>query len=149
MKIEGKKFLVVGTGISGIAATELLVKKNLEVLLYDGNGELKEQEIREKSPLLAQVEIVLGELSEEKIKSCDIAVLSPGVPTDIPVVNQMREAGLAIWGEIELAYAFEKGRVLAITGTNGKTTTTALLGEIMKNYCAKVNIIFVFQNQNN
>ena len=141
MKIEGKKFLVVGTGISGIAATELLVKKNLEVLLYDGNGELKEQEIREKSPLLAQVEIVLGELSEEKIKSCDIAVLSPGVPIDISVVNQMREAGLDIWGEIELAYAFEKGKVLAITGTNGKTTTTALLGEIMKNYCAKVQVV--------
>ena len=141
MDIEGKKFLVVGTGISGIAATELLVKKNLEVLLYDGNEALKEQEIREKSPLLKDVEIVLGELPQEKIKGCHIAVLSPGVPTDIPVVIQMREAGLQIWGEIELAYAFEKGKVLAITGTNGKTTTTSLLGEIMKNYCEKVQVV--------
>ena len=139
--IEGKKFLVVGTGISGIAATELLVKKNLEVLLYDGNEELKEQEIREKSKLLENVEIVLGELSEEKIKGCDIAVLSPGVPTDIPIVEKMRKAGLQIWGEIELAYAFEKGKVLAITGTNGKTTTTTLLGEIMKNCYEKVQVV--------
>lgn len=141
MSMEGKKFLVVGTGVSGIAATELLVKKNLEVLLYDGNKELKEQEIREKSSLLKEVEIILGELSEDEIKSCDIAVLSPGVPTDISVVDKMREAGLAIWGEIELAYAFERGKILAVTGTNGKTTTTALLGEIMKNYYKKVLVV--------
>lgn len=141
MEIEEKKFLVVGTGISGIAAAELLVKKNLSVVLYDGNEDLKEQEIREKSPLLKDVEIVLGKLPEAKINSCDIAVLSPGVPTDSPMVNAMRETGLAIWGEIELAYAFEKGKVLAITGTNGKTTTTALLGEIMKNYYNHVQVV--------
>lgn len=141
MNIEGKKVLVVGTGISGIAATELLVKKNIEVLLYDGNESVKEEEIREKSSLLEKVEIILGEISEEKIKACDIAVLSPGVPVDNPFVNQMKLAGLEIWGEIELAYAFEKGKVLAITGTNGKTTTTSLLGEIMKNCHDKVNVV--------
>lgn len=141
MDIEGKKFLVVGTGISGIAAAELLVKKNLEVLLYDGNEALKEEEIREKSPLLKNVEIVLGTLPETKINSCDIAVLSPGVPVDSSMVEMMRCQGLEIWGEIELAYAFEKGKVLAITGTNGKTTTTTLLGEIMKNYCGKVQVV--------
>ena len=58
--------------------------------------------------------------------------MSPGVPTDLPVVEKMREREIPIWGEIELAYVFGKGDVLAITGTNGKTTTTALLGEIMK-----------------
>lgn len=141
MNIDGKKFLVVGTGISGIAATELLVKENLEVLLYDGNEELKEEEIREKSPLLEKVEILLGELPVEKLQSCDIAVLSPGVPMDMPVVIRLQEAGLKLWGEIELAYAFEKGKVLAITGTNGKTTTTALLGEIMKNCYEKVKVV--------
>lgn len=141
MDIAGKKFLVVGTGISGIAAAELLIKENLEVLLYDGNVSLKEKDIREKSPFLEKTEILLGELPIEKMKHYDIAVLSPGVPTDIPVVNRMREAGLQIWGEIELAYMFEKGKVLAITGTNGKTTTTALLGEIMKNWCEKVNVV--------
>ncbi len=141
MNIEGKKFLVVGTGISGIAAAELLIKKNIEALLYDSNQSFKEQEIREKSLLLENIEILLGELPEEKIKTCDIAVLSPGVPVDIPIVNQIQEAGLKIWGEIELAYAFEKGRVLAITGTNGKTTTTSLLGEIMKSCYDEVKVV--------
>lgn len=141
MKLEGKKFLVAGTGISGIAAAELLVKEHQAVLLYDGNEALNEEEIREKSKWLQQVEIILGELPREKIEGCDIAILSPGIPTDIPVVAQMREAGLSIWGEIELAYAFEKGKVLAVTGTNGKTTTTSLLGEIMKNHCSKVNVV--------
>lgn len=63
-----------------------------------------------------------------------LTVMSPGVPTDLEVVNQMREMGIPIWGEIELAYVYGKGEVLAITGTNGKTTTTTLLGEIMKKY---------------
>ena len=61
-------------------------------------------------------------------------MLSPGVPTDLPVVNAMRDKKVAVIGEVELAYAFGKGDVLAITGTNGKTTTTTLLGEIMKAY---------------
>ena len=136
-----KKFLVVGAGISGIAAAELLTKHGCQVVLYDGNGELKEEEIRRKSTLLENVEIVLGELAGDIIASCDIAVLSPGVPTDIPVVHTIRQAGLEIWGEIELAFRFEKGKVLAITGTNGKTTTTALLGEIMKNYQEKTLVV--------
>jgi len=67
--------------------------------------------------------------------------MSPGVPTDLPVVNHMREKGIPIWGEIELAYFYGKGDVLAITGTNGKTTTTALLGEIMKNYKESVYVV--------
>ena len=64
-------------------------------------------------------------------KRLDLAVLSPGVPTDIPLVKSFYEQGLPVWGEVELAYRTGKGRVLAITGTNGKTTTTALLGKIM------------------
>lgn len=141
LNLIGKKFIVVGTGVSGIAAAELLVKHGFSVILYDGNKERKAEEIREKSEELKSVEIILGNLPDEVIKSCDIAVLSPGVPTDIPVVDEMRKAGLAIWGEIELAYAFEQGKVLAITGTNGKTTTTALLGEIMKACLSDVKVV--------
>ena len=73
-------------------------------------------------------------MKEELLDKLSLVVMSPGVPTDLPIVNEMREKGLPIWGEIELAYVFGKGDVLAITGTNGKTTTTSLLGEIMKNY---------------
>ena len=68
-------------------------------------------------------------------------MLSPGVPTDIPMVNRLRDAGVKIWGEIELAYAFGKGRIIAITGTNGKTTTTALTGEIMADHYDDVRVV--------
>ena len=141
MKIEEHKILVVGTGISGIAATELLLEKNADVALFDGNKELDTQKLYEKSPVLRNVPLILGELEEEQMKAFSIAVLSPGVPTDIPMVHKMREHGIAIWGEIELAYYFGKGPVLAITGTNGKTTTTALTGEIMKNYFRDVKVV--------
>ncbi len=141
MKIEEQKILVVGTGISGIAATELLLEKNADVALFDGNKELDTEKLYEKSPVLRNVPLILGELEEAQMKAFSIAVLSPGVPTDIPMVHKMREHGIAIWGEIELAYYFGKGPVLAITGTNGKTTTTALTGEIMKNYFRDVKVV--------
>ena len=88
-----------------------------------------------------RVEIILGELSEEVMETLDLVVMSPGVPTDLPVVLKMRDMGIPIWGEVELAYTYGKGDVLAITGTNGKTTTTALLGEIMKNYKESVFVV--------
>ncbi len=132
LQLEGKKFLVFGTGLSGISAAELLVRHGFSVILYDGNDKQRQEDIWEKSPILKDTEIVLGTLPEPVIAACDIAVLSPGVPTDLAEVEQMRGKGMEIWGEIELAYIFERGKVLAVTGTNGKTTTTALLGEIMK-----------------
>ncbi len=141
MDLRGKRFLVVGAGLSGIAATELLKGQGLSVCLFDGNKGLMEEDIRKKSALLQDVEIYLGSLPQEALEGCDIAVLSPGVPTDIPSVERMRQAGMAIWGEIELGYAFEQGRVLAITGTNGKTTTTALLGDIMKRHFDHVQVV--------
>lgn len=141
MNLDGKKVLVVGTGISGIAACELLVKKQIEVTLFDGNKELELDKVYEKSELLREVPIILGDLTEEQMSTFDVVVLSPGVPTDLPMVNAMRQKGIAIWGEIELAYYFAKGRIVAITGTNGKTTTTALTGEIMKNYYKDVKVV--------
>lgn len=131
-KCSDKRFLVFGTGISGIAAAELLLRNGGQVLLYDGNGQLDKEEIREKSDIFKDIEIILGELKEEALKDLDVAVLSPGVPTDLAEVEMMRKKGIEIWGEIELAYLFERGRILAVTGTNGKTTTTSLLGAIME-----------------
>ncbi|MCQ4691339.1 Mur ligase family protein, partial [Clostridium sp. SL.3.18] len=78
---------------------------------------------------------------EELLDGQDMVILSPGVPTDLPVVVEMRKRGIQVSGEVELAYAFGKGDVLAITGTNGKTTTTSLLGEIMKNYQDNVYMV--------
>ena len=136
-----KTVLVVGTGISGIAATELLLKNGSRVILFDGNQELDAAALKEKNPQLSGVEIILGTLKEEDLKRIDLAVLSPGVPTDLPMVERIREKEIPIWGEIELAYQFTKGAVVAITGTNGKTTTTALTGEIMANYFPDVKVV--------
>ena len=141
MELEGKKVLVIGTGISGIAATELLVKKGIDTVLFDGNKELDTDKLYEKSAILKDVPLILGDIDEEQLKTIDVVVLSPGVPTDLPMVNKMRELGIEIWGEIELAYYFAKGRIVAITGTNGKTTTTALVGEIMSNYYDDVKVV--------
>ncbi|EOT25500.1 UDP-N-acetylmuramoylalanine-D-glutamate ligase [Eubacterium sp. 14-2] len=141
MNLSGKKFLVAGTGISGIAAAELLVKHHIPVVLYDENSQQKEEEIRGKSPVLQEIAILLGELPEHIPEEYDIAVLSPGIPTDAPFVERMRAKGMEIWGEIELACAFERGRILAITGTNGKTTTTSLLGEILKHAGLDVKVV--------
>ena len=140
MVVKDKNVLVFGSGISGEAACALLLKEEAKVVLYDGNDKLNPEEIRAKieGGDSESLEIVLGTLEgdrkEELLDKLSLVVMSPGVPTDLPIVNEMREKGLPIWGEIELAYVFGKGDVLAITGTNGKTTTTSLLGEIMKNY---------------
>lgn len=141
MNLTGKTVLVVGSGISGVAATELLHKKGIKTILFDGNKDLDVAVLREKSPVFREVEILLGELREADMARIDMVVLSPGVPTDIPMVNALRERDIPIWGEIELAYHFAKGRIAAITGTNGKTTTTALTGEIMANYYKDVKVV--------
>ena len=80
----------MGSGISGIAAAELLINHHLPVVLYDGSKEKKPEEIREKSPLLEQAEIYTGCLPTHVILDCDIAILSPGVPLDIPDVERMK-----------------------------------------------------------
>lgn len=141
MNWKEKSFLVFGLGLSGIGAAKLLVKEQVNVSLFDGNRELDIKALREKNPALGDIPVTLGDLTEETLSQTDIVVLSPGVPTDLPIVNRMRERGIEIWGEIELAYVLGRGRVLAITGTNGKTTTTALLGEILKNTYKDVRVV--------
>ena len=136
MKFKDKKVLVFGSGISGVSAAALLLQEGAEVVLYDGNDRLDAAGIKEQIEGQAKgsVSVVLGAFPEALLSELSLVVMSPGVPTDLPSVNQMRDAGIPIWGEIELAYVLGKGDVLAITGTNGKTTTTALLGAIMKNF---------------
>ena len=141
MKPEDGKVLVVGAGKSGIAAAELLCKKELDILLFDGNEKLDTERFREENPVLASIPLATGTLSDEQLSGVKIAVLSPGVPTDLPMVLSLKEKGIAIWGEIELAYYFGKGRIAAITGTNGKTTTTTLVGEIMKSFFSDVKVV--------
>ena len=152
MEFKEKNVLVFGSGISGVAASRLLLKKDARVILYDGNTSLDAGELERRvlgpeaasdgsghaadgstSGGMGRLTVLLGELPEEVRKSLSLVVMSPGVPTDLPVVSQMGDEGIPIWGEVELAHACSKGTVLAITGTNGKTTTTTLLGQMVRN----------------
>ena len=156
MDFKGKKVLVFGSGISGVAAGQLLLSQGAQVILYDGNASLDGAMLRaellegaegrfslseDKNELAGRVRVILGAFPEEELDSLALVVVSPGVPLDLPVVKQMYRMQIPVWGEIELAYVYGQGDVLAITGTNGKTTTTALLGEIMKNYRESVYVV--------
>lgn len=133
MNIQGLKVLVIGAGVSGIAAVKLLVLEGALPVLFDSNDKVLVEDGGEKSPL-ENIPFYMGSLPDKVAKSIDMVVVSPGVPLDNPTVAMFRGRHIKIWGEIELAYEFAKGRLMAVTGTNGKTTTVTLLGEIVKNY---------------
>ncbi len=141
MKLDKKTVLVFGTGLSGISAVGFLENITDKIIVYDTNASLDIETIREKLTDSFTGEIVLGELKEEYLDTVSLAVLSPGVPTDLPVVNRIREKNIPVWGEVELAYYKAKGQIAAITGTNGKTTTTSLVGDIMKAYFEEVFVV--------
>lgn len=136
-----QKVLVAGTGISGIAAARLLLAKGGEVVLYDGNEKLEEEKLKKNFDEDAKVTVVLGELKRTDLLGVELAIVSPGIPMESPFVAVLDEAGVPIWGEIQLAYHCARGRLAAITGTNGKTTTTALTGEIMKSFYESVFVV--------
>lgn len=132
MDLQGKCVVVVGSGVSGIGAVKLLNQVGAEAVLYDGNEKLDASEVEARLPEGVKARVVIGGSPDNFVKGADLAVISPGVPVDSPVVLAFEEANVPVWGEIELAYNYEKGIVAAITGTNGKTTTTTLVGEIVK-----------------
>lgn len=136
-----KTFLVVGTGKSGVAAVSLLSKKGADIIVMEGNDKLKRDEIMARFPAGIDFKLVIGEPDDIILDCVDIAVISPGVPIDSPLVLRLKERKIPVWGEIELAYVFGKGKVYAITGTNGKTTTTALTGAIMRSYFDDVFVV--------
>ena len=136
-----QKVLVAGSGISGIAAAKLLLAKGGEVVLYDGIDKLDAEKIKKNFDEDAKVSVVLGELKRTDLLGVELSVISPGIPLDAPFVTVLDEAGVPIWSEIQLAYHCAKGKLAAITGTNGKTTTTALTGEIMKSFYDSVFVV--------
>ncbi|WP_440285355.1 UDP-N-acetylmuramoyl-L-alanine--D-glutamate ligase [Eshraghiella crossota] len=134
MDLTDKKVVVVGTGVSGMGAVKLLSETSADITLYDGNDKADRDEILKKIPDNCDLRLIIGEMPDEVVKETDLLVISPGVPIDSDIVKLFEKENVPVWGEIELAYNFEKGTVFAITGTNGKTTTTTLVGEIMKKY---------------
>lgn len=133
--------IVAGTGKSGISATKLLVNHGVKVYLFDENKDRDIEAIKEKTGDSELVQIELGELGEDALSSSQLMVISPGIPVDAPFTDVVRNAGIPIWSEIEMAYHYGKGKIAAITGTNGKTTTTALVGEIVKAHNAKTIVV--------
>ena len=141
MELQGKKVLVVGSGKSGIGAAGLLGKIGALPVIFDSNEKLCATDIKEKAGHIPELEVRIGLIPEEEKKEFVLVVLSPGVPADLPMLEEYRRFSVPIWGEIELAYEFSKGKLIAITGTNGKTTTTTLVGEIMSAYNAQTFVV--------
>lgn len=132
MDLQNKKVLVVGSGKSGIGAARLLGKIGALPVIFDSNEKLDAQEIIKKAGQVPSLTAFAGSIPDEQKKEFALVVISPGVPVDAPFLEDYRRWSVPIWGEIELAYACGRGKVAAITGTNGKTTTTTLVGKIME-----------------
>ena len=132
MKYEGKKVLVVGMARSGVAAAQLLVKHGALVTVND--SKTREELGDVLSPLEnLPVRWALGCPAMDVLAGQDVLVISPGIPDSVPFVKKAKADGIYVIGEVELAYQLTPGQMVAVTGTNGKTTTVSLLGEIFAN----------------
>jgi UDP-N-acetylmuramoylalanine--D-glutamate ligase len=130
MELKNKRVLVVGLGRSGAASAIFLQEHGARVIVSDSKSEAQLQ--RDVPALLDRgVSIETGQHGERTFRDQDLIVVSPGVPSDQPQLQHARTLGIPVIGEVELAYRFLQGKVLAITGSNGKTTTTTLVGEIL------------------
>lgn len=133
MNLSGRKTLVLGAGKSGIASATFMAERGATVALHDKkpleNWSEEARSLKEKF----NVGLISGQIPSWLLDQIDLVVISPGVPTNtIPARYVERKDGEVI-GEVELAYRFLKGRIVGITGSNGKTTTTTLIGKILKN----------------
>lgn len=141
--LKDKKVLVIGSGLSGVGSVNLLNKVGAIPVMLEENTKVSESDIRAKlhEEDRDKTTIVIGQISDEVLDSIALTVPSPAVPLDSPTVLRIKEKNIPIWSEIELAYNFAKGKIVAITGTNGKTTTTTLVGEIMKAHFGKCYVV--------
>lgn len=135
--------MVAGMGKSGISAAELILNIGGRVLLYDSNETLDRETVLSKfdEDNVKNINVKLGKLNEEDIKDIRVCVMSPGISLETDFVRLLLTHRIQLWSEIQLAYFVAKGKIMAITGTNGKTTTTALLGEIMKRKYEKCFVV--------
>ena len=130
MDVKGKRVLVVGLGKSGIASALFLADRGARVEVSDTKSE---EELHHEIPQLLDrgIGVEAGFHGERTFTEQQLIVISPGVPYDVPQLVQARQAGIPVIGELELAARYLKGQIIGITGSNGKTTTTALTGEII------------------
>ncbi len=127
MHLSGKNISVVGMGKSGLATANFLINRGAQVLLTDARSE---QDLTESTAgLNPAIELQFNDCSPGK--NAELIVLSPGVPVDAPFLKEAHQRGIEIIGELELAYQFNKTPIIAITGSNGKSTVTTLVGNIL------------------
>jgi UDP-N-acetylmuramoylalanine--D-glutamate ligase len=131
MDLKGKKVMVIGLARTGSETARFLVRHGAEVLVSDSRGE---QELRGEVESLAglPLRLLLGGEDVDLLEGVDTLIPSPGVPSQNPLLRQACKKGIEIISEIELAYRFVRVPLVAITGTNGKSTTTSLVGEILR-----------------
>src|SRR6266851_1399704 len=130
VELNGKRVLVVGLGRSGVASALFLKSQGARVTVSDVKSP---EQLREEIPVLLDCGIAVetGGHGERTFQNQDLIVVSPGVPVEAEPITQARGLGQPVIGEIQLAAEFLKGSIVAITGSNGKTTTTTLIGEIL------------------
>ena len=133
-ELKQKNILVIGSGVSGISAVNLLREVGAVPFLYDEN--------KTELPIEIDIPLYIGNLPPtDLLRTIDLAVISPGISLNNPNIKEIMASGIPIISEIELAYIYTKGRIIAITGTNGKTTTVTMVGEIMKTYFPSVYVV--------
>ncbi len=133
MEILGRKTLVLGAGKSGVASAKFLAEKGAVVALHDKKEIPKWTDEARSLKDKYNVGLVDGNLPSWLLDQIDLVVISPGVPTSVIPAKYVERKDGEVIGEVELAYRFTKGRIVGITGSNGKTTTTSLVGELLKN----------------
>ena len=139
MELAGKKVLIIGAARSGIAAARFLVEHGAIVAL---NDQKPIEKWTEDAVALKQsgVGLLPGEPPSWLLDQLDLVVVSPGVPATIIPIRYAERAGAEVIGEVELAARYLKGRIVAITGSNGKTTTTSLIGELLRDAGMNVQV---------
>lgn len=139
-----QKVLVLGTGRSGIASAKQILAMGGEVVFFDANPKLDEAKLLsqfKKKEATKISRVIKGKLLERDLLKIDAAVISPGIAMDEPYVLLLNSAKIPVIGEIELAYQSCKGKLCAVTGTNGKTTTVSLIGEILKSKYTDTHVV--------
>ena len=132
MNIKDKKVLLVGLAKTGVSTIKKLDKLGASIVVTDIKPKEKLEDILSQLNGLNNVEYILGSHPED-ISDIDLTIVSPGVPLDLPFIEKLKESNVKIIGEVELAYTLSNNPIfVGITGTNGKTTTTSLVGEIFK-----------------
>jgi len=129
LDFQGRKVAVVGLASSGLAAAELLVSQGAAVIAVDAKPL---EQLPGAAQALARLGVPFRPQSPEALADAECVVISPGVPAGLEILDEARRRGVPVIGEVELAFRFLQGEIIGITGSNGKTTTTALVGHLLQ-----------------